>query len=401
MCHNRNRGMLLGRILFGSEFGANLGHIFPLMRVAEKLSKSGHDIVFAVRNLVQASRVLEGTGYQLIQAPYWHNLQIKDPALKITPSYDDILALQGFGFSDNLHSFLRAWTDLVDIVKPDLVIADHSPCLSLAVRNRYPMINMGNGFTLPPSNMKEFPAVIAEGRALVSQAELLAQFNKVLIRNHRSLLDYLPQIFDTQGQYVRTVPQLDPYTEYRNYAPVGPLEECLNYVPLPKENHVFLYMSHDAGPNNVVLSALQALNLKTTAYIRGATADMHARFAGGNIKLLSKPANFRDLIPSVSLVIHSGGCGTSTTCLMTGRPQIVFPLQAESFLNSRLMQKERVAFPLDVNTRLDDLTDMIEQVVKNSEIKENAKRVALELGRGNWKSALSTITAHAERLITN
>lgn len=391
----------MGRILFGSEFGANLGHIYPLMRIAEKLSKSGHDIVFAARNLVQTSRVLEGTGYQLVQAPFWHNLQIKDPASKVTPSYSDILALQGFGFSDNLQSFLRAWTDLVDIVKPDLVIADHSPCLSLAVRNRYPMINMGNGFTLPPSNMKEFPAVITKGRPLVAQAELLAQFNKVLVKNHRPPLDYLPQIFDTQGQYVRTVPQLDPYTEYRDYAPVGPLEECLDYTSLPKEDHVFLYMSHDAGRDNVVLKALKALDLKTTAYVRGATADMKAEFAGGNITMLSKPADFRDIIPKASFVIHSGGCGTSTTCLMTGRPQIVFPTQAEAFLNSRLMKKEGVAFPMDINTKLDDLTGLMDGAFKNSEIKENAKRVALELEQGDWKSALSTIVAHAERLIGN
>lgn len=168
----------MGRVLFGSEFGANLGHIYPMKRIADRLHANGHEIVFAVRNLIQTKRAFKGTDYKLVQAPFWLNLPGKDINRMPTPSYADVMTRQGFGFKENLSGFFGAWADLTELVKPDVVIADHSPGLSAAIRRRYPMINFGNGFTLPPSHLEEYPPVIATGKPLAPQSKLLDIFNE-------------------------------------------------------------------------------------------------------------------------------------------------------------------------------------------------------------------------------
>jgi hypothetical protein len=317
-----------------------------------------------------------------------------------TPSYADVMTRQGFGFKENLRSFCGAWADLTELVNPDVVIADHSPGLSAAIRRRYPMINMGNGFTLPPANIKEYPPVIAKGKPLAPQAKLLEMFNEAIAEFDGTPLEYLPQIFDTEGQYVCTVPQLDPYAAYRENVQIGPIEESLAFKELPKSDHVFLYMAHEAGPDNIILKALDALKVKTTAYVRDARKGTVEAFSDcKKIKMLTKPAAFADIIPKASLVIHSGGGGTSTACLLTGRPQITFPTHSETGLNSSLMRRQGCAVPVTGPLELTALTKLLGTAIKDAKLKANAQRVARTLEKGSWKNALETIVDHAERLI--
>lgn len=390
----------MGRVLFGSEFGANLGHIYPMKRIADRLAENGHEIVFAARNLVQTKRALKDTDFKLVQAPFWINLPSRELNRKATPSYADVMARQGFGFKDNLHGYIGAWFDLVDLIDPDLVIADHSPGLSAAIRRRCPMINMGNGFTLPPSNIEVYPPVIANGEPLAPQAKLLEMFNDVLTEIGAVPLERLPQIFDTEGQYVCTVPQLDPYAEYRDQAQIGPLEDSLAFKPLPKSDHVFLYMAHEAGPGNAILKALQALKVNTTAYIRDARPEVIEAFNSTKITMLRQPASFAEIIPRSSMVIHSGGGGTSTACLMTGRPQVTFPGHSETALNSALMKRQGCAVSVTGQYTVAQITALLGKAIKDPKLKANAQRVARSLEQGNWKNALQTILDHAEQLIS-
>ncbi len=371
-----------------------------MKRIADKLRANGHEIVFAARNLVQTKRAFRDTDFKLVQAPFWINLPGKEINRLPTPSYADVMTRQGFGFKENLRSFMGAWADLTELINPDVVIADHSPGLSAAIRRRYPMINMGNGFTLPPANIKEYPPVIAKGKPLAPQEKLLEFFNEALAEFGGTPLEYLPQIFDTEGQYVCTVPQLDPYAPYRENVQIGPIEESLKFKALPKKEHVFLYMAHEAGPDNIILKALDSLKIKTTAYVRDARKGTIEAFSDSkNIEMLTKPADFSEIIPKSTLIIHSGGGGTSTACLMTGRPQITFPTHSETGLNSSLMKKQGCAVPVSPQIELKALTKILGAAVKDVKLKANAQRVARTLENGSWKNALDTIVDHAERLI--
>jgi len=389
----------LARILFGSEFGANLGHIYPMLRIADLLSSRGHEVIFAARDVPKTHQALKDRGYRVVQAPYWINPSHPDIKKSATPSYADVMARQGFIHKETLEGMFAAWSNLVTLLKADVIIADHSPGLSLAARGMVPMINIGNGFTLPPSHLETYPPVISEGKPLIAQSRILDVFNDVLQMNGREPLPHLPQIFDTEGQYVCTVPQLDPYVDYRSSNLVGPLEQSLDFAPLPKRPHVFLYMAREAGRNNVALDAIKRLGVTATVFLRDAPEKTVSAYASTKIEMLRAPADFSEALPKSTVVIHSGGGGTSTSCLMTGRVQITFPTHSETMLNSKLMALNGVAKPVRSSVTLDQMTGILKHSVENREMQNKALSIAKQLSEGDWRSALKKITDHVERLI--
>lgn len=389
----------MGRILFGSEFGANLGHIYPMLRVADVLSAQGHEIIFAARDVTQTYAAVTEKGYKVVPAPYWINPPIPNLRNIATPSYADVLVRQGFGHRGNLAAMFSAWAHLINFLKPDLVIADHSPGMSLAARNVVPMINMGNGFTLPPTDIETYPPIIARGKTLLPQARLLSIINDVLRENGRHILDAVPQIFDTEGQYVCTVPQLDPYAHVSPRLTVGPLEKNMEFMPLPDMPHVFVYMAYEGKTQANLLAALEKTGMSATVFMREAPHAILDRYQSAQIEMLDRPADFAEILPKSSLVIHSGGGGTATACLMTGRPQLTFPTHSETMLNSKLMAAAGVAKAFHSNISPELLITYIEDAVADEAMRTRAVAVAKELSNGDWRSALQKITAHAFELM--
>ncbi|MFB9355747.1 glycosyltransferase [Sneathiella chinensis] len=390
----------MGKILFGWEFGASLGHVYPLLRIANRLRDNGHEIVFVCRDVVLASDLVRAEGYKLIQAPFWKNPPIPNLRDIPTPSYADVLVRQGFAYRKNLVSMMSVWTDLVALLKPDLVVADHSPGLSLALRGLVPVFNVGNGFTLPPSGVEEYPVVNRGGKPLMAQERLLAIFNEVNRERGAPLLDRLPQVFDTEGQFVCTVPQLDPYHGVPGRVQVGPLEDSMTPAPLPENPHIFVYMAHDIAGREVVLETVAKNGLPATAYIRGASARDRARYASHSLTMLDKPVDFRSMLPKSSLVIHSGGGGTATACLMTGRPQIMLPTQAEANLNARLLRSRGLAEVAPPTVTPSHFKAILARAAGNREMAERCLQNAEILAGEDWGNALGRIVTAAEAILS-
>jgi len=391
----------VARIVFGWEFGASLGHVYPLLRVADVLKSRGHEAIFVCRDVDRSYDVIKARGYALIQAPFWKNPPLRNLRSIPTPSYADVLARQGFAYRNTLRSMMSAWDDILTLLKPDLIIADHSPGLNLAVRGSIPVINIGNGFTLPPTELESFPQIITKGKSLVPEQRLLEMFNDLHRERGKTLMSKLPEIFETEGQFVCTLPQLDPYQEQRTQPLCGPLEECLEYTPLPEKEHIFLYMANEAEDSEVALQALRDSGCLATAYIRGASAERRKKYSSSMMKMLDSPVRFSEMLPEASLVIHSGGGGTATSCLMTGRPQITFPRQSEANLSGKLLIKQGLGHPIPPSIKKEQLTDVIRKTLQDRELQERCLQVADEISRGDWQSALEKVTRRAEELLSS
>lgn len=389
----------MARILFGWEFGASLGHIYPLLRIADVLREDGHEMIFVCRDVENAYDVIKARNYPLIQAPVWKNPPLKNIRKIPTPSYSDVIARQGFGFRQKLGSMLSAWDDLLSIVKPDLIIADHSPGLSLAARKNIPMINIGNGFTLPPSDLDRYPEIITTGKSLFPQDKLLGLFNEIQRGRGQALLEKLPQIFDTEGQFVCTLPQLDPYQPQTNRIVVGPLEENIDPCEMPIDPHIFVYMANEAEDSELVLNSVQALETPVTAYIRGAKVDRLQQYQSDRMQMLSRPVDFSEMLPKASLVVHSGGAGTATSCLMTGRPQMMFPRQSESALTGRLLEHQGLAHTISRGSDQETVVGLLGQMLSDTALTERCLANASDIAKGDWKDALDKVVARANELL--
>ncbi|MCG8492580.1 MAG: hypothetical protein MI743_13250 [Sneathiellales bacterium] len=391
----------MARIVFGWEFGASLGHVYPLLRVADVLKNRGHEVIFVCRDVERSFDVVKARGYALIQAPFWKNPPLRHLRSIPTPSYADVLARQGFAYRNTVRSMMSAWDDILSLLEPDLIIADHSPGLNLAVRGTIPVINIGNGFTLPPSEMESFPQIITKGKSLVSEQRLLDMFNDLHRERGRPLMSKLPEIFDTEGQFVCTLPQLDPYKEQRRRLLCGPLEECLDQAPLPEKEHIFLYMANEAEDSEVALQAVKDTNCSATVYIRGASAERRKKFASDAVKMLDKPVSFSEMLPKATLVLHSGGGGTATSCLMTGRPQITFPRQSEANLSAKLLVKQGLGRPVPPSIKKEELTEIISRTLGDRDLKDRCQQVAAKISQGDWGRALEKVTRRAEELLSS
>ena len=390
----------MARILFGSEFGANLGHIYPMLRLADQLRGRGqHEIIFAVRSLTQAAAKIHTRGYPVIQGPYW--LPPPAPELNGQPTarYTDVLARQGFGFPGILTSMTQGWKDLVDVVKPDLVIADHSPGLSFATRGRVPMVNFGNGFTLPPSNVKTFPFMLQGTKPLMSETDLLGVFNKVAETVQLKRLDYLPQIFDTEKQYVVTVPELDPYARVRGGGWVGPLEDHVDPCPPAANPHIFLYMAHRAKGAEKIVEAVRLSKIPATLFVRDAPENFYQKYDSDLMKMLRQPADFKEVIPASSLVIHSGGGGTATTCLLSGRPQVIAPTHLETSLSCRLLQARGVAQQVNLKMPLEQLVSIVNKMATDKAVQSRSTELAQRLATEDWGRGIEIMVEGIEELL--
>ena len=98
------------------------------------------------------------------------------PAKGPPPGMADLLARAGMDDPEIVAAMVRGWRQLIDAVRPNLVIADFAPFLLLATRGRLPTMAVGNGFTLPPAAMQAFPPLI-ESIPGVDQQEVLEQLN--------------------------------------------------------------------------------------------------------------------------------------------------------------------------------------------------------------------------------
>ena len=140
----------------GWELGAGLGHVQPLLSVAKALAGRGHQPVFAVKNLLEAAPLLGAEPFTVLQAPQWPPRPQGAKPFRAS-SYADILAIRGFADADELFPLVRAWQALIDLVRPDLIVCDHSPTLCLAAYRSVPVVMIGTGFTVPPAEHSEFP----------------------------------------------------------------------------------------------------------------------------------------------------------------------------------------------------------------------------------------------------
>ena len=139
-------------VVFCWELGGGLGHLMQMRPLAQELVHRGHRVFVALRLLGPAERAFAGTGVFYLQAPC-------DPErgaaaakpFPVTRSFPHVLANVGWGQARALGALASAWRNMFRMLRPDLVVCDHSPTALLASRGlpaRRALI--GSGFCCPP-----------------------------------------------------------------------------------------------------------------------------------------------------------------------------------------------------------------------------------------------------------
>jgi 3-hydroxyisobutyrate dehydrogenase-like beta-hydroxyacid dehydrogenase len=166
----------MATVLMTWELGGGLGHTTLLAPIAKRLLKRGHRVVAALRDLSRAEAVMGRIGVELLQAPVKTRRRVD--GVRLPHTFAHILDHVGFADAQELSGMVQAWGNLYSMIRPDLIVFDHSPTAMVAARGfAARRVAIGTGFTCPTD---EYPLPNLRTSRRPDPDKLRADENRIL-----------------------------------------------------------------------------------------------------------------------------------------------------------------------------------------------------------------------------
>lgn len=328
----------MARILFTWELGGGMGHVAPYLPLAKGLRDKGHEVAFVLRDLYSAETSLGQNNFPYFQAPV-----ALSPAENRNPSphiFAQLLHNVGYGNVELLTGLVKAWRQLFDFYKPDLLICDHSPTALLAARTiECKKVVIGPGFFIPPDVtpsplLRKIPepdqAVLAS-----DEARILDNINQVLKRIGAEPVNRITQLYDADDKILTTFRELDNYRAARQQEDVmywGTGRSGLGVKPLwpagqieGERKRIFAYL----GPFKTLPSLLRHLQQSQASVIIYSPQlgdAIKRQFASPTLYFASSPLDLEQTASSCDVAITNGAHTTTATFLKAGIPMLLLPI---------------------------------------------------------------------------
>lgn len=386
----------MSNILLGWEYGSGHGHVNTLLPIARSLAAAGHRPMFAVRDIVESWPVLRDQGFPVFPAPFWPSRLARHGGLFRARSFADILSYFGWCEPGELEGMVGAWDALIDLVRPDIIVLDHAPTLSLAARGRIPVVAVGTGFSNPPAQLAQYPVLDRDGRAIHTEGDLLASITEVQRRLGRPPPGALAATLGHGKCFVTTFPEVDPYRPHRIEKPIGPLAKPPLPSSLPAAARWFGYLSAERPEVESILLDLAATGIPGEAYVRGAASPLRAALRAAGIQVHDRPAPIGEVLSRVGVVVHAGGGGLTSNALASGRPQLLMPEHLEQRLTAALLAGLGVGLSVpDKEAPGKSLLRLLKGELYKVEAQERAAEIQ---ARGPWEGLSRVVEACLEEL---
>lgn len=388
-------------ILFAWELGANLGHIKPLMALARRLASDGASATFAVSDLANVHLVAKRGEFAILQAPVWpeHRHWGHRPSIA---SYADVLA--GIGFADplKLSAMIEAWRCLLDLVKPDLVVADHSPALLAALYGTgTPVIAVGTPFTMPPLTLDRLPPIRADQAPALPESRLHQSLKSALAARGMRPPARMVDLFRTDERLVFGVPELDPYRAFRDEQILTPPEPLPAFVEAPVKPRLFVYAGSEVPHLETLVQGLVEMDIDIVAYLRGDVGPLPHFLKHRGHRVYDTPPPLDEVLPAVSHVLSQGGAFMCHAALAAGRPHLIMPLHNETELNLSACARLGVARRLDPAKHEKTVRARLNDFLIESELMRQARHWALTLRDRKQKNGLDEAHAAVARCLAS
>lgn len=379
-------------VLLTWELGAGFGHVGPLLSVARELRRHGHRPVFALRDVVGPRPLLEDEDIPVLQAPRWTKGAVVRGRPFRPSSYSDILAALGFSGAADLAALVRSWDALIGLVKPDLIIADHSPTVCLAAYGTIPVAVVGNGYTVPPAHAAIFPPLYADRPPLMSEARLLENVRAVQRRRGRPAPPTLPALFDAPLRAVATFPELDPYRETRREPVLGPIGTMPPHRPLPLDGRLFAYLGEEHPALETIVELLAEHKAPVEAYLRGEVGSLRRLLAARGARVHESPPALCEVVPRAAAVVSHAGSTTAHAAMIGGRPQVLLPTHVEADLTAKALESLGVGVRLPRDAKKDEIAKAIDRASSGGALAKSATTLAAKLALLPPPDALAAAT---------
>ena len=365
-------------ILFAWEMGGGLGHLMQMRPLAEDLARAGHRVFVALRQLERAALVFGRSNVSLLQAPAWAG---GAPRFPRAATFSQMLMNVGFGSDAELYGRACAWRNLLRLVRPELVVFDHSPTALLASRGlpcpaRRALI--GSGFCCPPDEICPDTgtwAVLRAGAAAragadalpVADEAVLARCNRMLGRWGQPPLGRLGQLYgEVDENFLTTFAELDHFPARAGATYWGPVPSHGGDEPGWPDGpgpRVFAYLKRRDGKLlEELFGALRDAGCSTVAYVEG--MDERGRHESPALRLAPRPLKAAAAARACDLAVLHGGHGTVAGVLLAGKPMLLLPLALEQHLLADAVARVGAGEVRDPS-RLEDVRDALSRVVSS------------------------------------
>lgn len=315
-----------------------------MRRIAARLKPHGFRFVAVSRDSA-ATDLLREEFAEIIAAPRWPIDSLpasQRPALS-SVTLNDILSGMGLADAAAVQQLLGAWDDIFKRTLPDLVIADFSPLAALAARRRLPLVHIGNGYTLPPHQMKRFPLLHRFSPPLWSEEKTLAAVNQAASAAGLSPLDHLPQLFSGDACLVQTFALFDPYDTQRSEFLDGPMFDRPPAAKDARADSIFVYLSSGYAQHPSLFAALCPFGARLRIHATGLPPGQVEELRRTGAQIDAGPVPLADILPATCLIVHNGGPGVAAEALVAGVPQLVLSAQIEQDFNGQALERAGVA----------------------------------------------------------
>lgn len=353
-------------ILIVWELGGGLGHLVQLMPLAAALVKRGYRVHVALRHLsMPAAEVFGRAGVSFRQAPF---KSTGTRPFARTTGFAHVLANTGWGAAGELALLAYAWRNLIQDVRPDLIIFDHAPLALLGSRGLPRAVRrvlIGSGFCCPPDTFP-LPSLVdgADAATLArDEAAILARTNHVLGKWGKPPLERLGQLYsEVDETFLTAFAELEQFPSRVWATYWGPvIGGAAGQAPRWPEaggKRVLAYLKRcPALPG--VLSVLNQRQLPTVAYVDGLGEAGYRKLESPTLRFSRHPLDLRRAAAECDLAVLHAGQGATAAVLLAGKPILQLPLVLEQRLTAdatvRLGAGERASAsdPAAVRQKLD------------------------------------------------
>ncbi|WP_422366246.1 hypothetical protein [Pelagibius sp.] len=369
----------MARVLIGYERGDNLGHYRRLAPVAEALAARSHQVTFFLRNPYDCRAQITKNPIPFIPTP---DLVAPNPAErepKRMGAYSDIMVYCGFGRLETLFTATLAWRTLFDHLRPDLIICDHSPVTCFAAYGRIPVLQVGDGFTIPPAQDDVFPPFQTKKKATVNTDQLVSVMNEVQARLGGIKVPSVTAPLRTAGRLVCTLKGMDPYKDLRADPVIGPTEGLQNPMKMPKSPSLFVYLGIEHRVTPKFLEVLKASKLPAEAYIRGMTEETAKKYARPGLTFYKSPQPIDQVLSRTTMTVHHGGSGMCLASCSAGRLQLALPIHEETLLNTKALGRIGVGRMATAKDLENQGAALLEETINDPKMAERADIIAQEI----------------------
>ena len=331
------------KVLITWELGLNLGHLTRLLPIAKGLLRNGHSVLIAARDVTAAAAILGPPGIRFVQAPH---LPSGIPLQHRASGYADILLSQGWSDQSSLWGLVESWLCIFHLFRPDGLILDYSPTVSLAASiAAIPAIAVGNGFELPPLTdpLPAFPGFswATPERAAGAESAAMRNANAVLRAFRGKERGALRDIFAGHARLFATFRELDHYGAREDGLYIGPLlgEVVGRSVEWPDGDgpKIFASVTPRTCRFAEIFTAFAEMSARVVCVARGFRPSQLSALHRSHIRCEVQPIKLSSL-RDADLCLTYGAEGTILTFLLARVPQLVIPWHVETYMMVRRIE---------------------------------------------------------------